>query len=113
MKRYEIARGKPTSSITAYDLVLLGNERWRQLTVKSMAKAREHFRNAVALDPQYARARVNIAWTIVCDVFLESPVTASLEEALREIENALDIDDGDAWNSWRLCTIALPAARGR
>ena len=94
----DIARRKPTSSITAYDLVLLGNEQWRQLTVKGMAEAREYFRSAVVLDPQYARARVNIAWTIVCDVFLESPATATLEEALREIETALDIDDGDAWS---------------
>lgn len=94
----EIARRKPTSSITAYDLVLLGNERWRQLTVKGMAEAREYFRSAVVLDPQYARAHVNIAWTIVCDVFLESPATATLDEALREIETALDIDDGDAWS---------------
>jgi TolB-like protein len=94
----EIATRKPTSSITAYDLVLLGNERWRQLTVKDMAQARQYFRSAVALDPQYARAHVNIAWTIVCDVFLESPATATLDEALREIETALDIDDGDAWS---------------
>jgi TolB-like protein/Tfp pilus assembly protein PilF len=94
----EIARRKRTSSITAYDLVLLGNERWRQLTVKGMAQAREYFRSAVALDPQYARAHANIAWTIVCDVFLESPATATLDEALREIETALDIDDGDAWS---------------
>jgi TolB-like protein len=94
----EIARRKPTSSITAYDLVLLGNERWRQLTVKGMAEAREYFRSAVVLDPQYARAHVNIGWTIVCDVFLESPATATLDEALREIETALDIDDGDAWS---------------
>ncbi|MGY3588753.1 TolB-like protein/Tfp pilus assembly protein PilF [Bradyrhizobium sp. USDA 4341] len=94
----EVARRKPTSSITAYDLVLLGNERWRQLTVNAMAQAREYFRGAVALDPQYARAHVNIAWTIVCDVFLESPTTATLDEARSEIENALDIEDGDAWS---------------
>ncbi|MCS3731496.1 winged helix-turn-helix domain-containing tetratricopeptide repeat protein [Bradyrhizobium betae] len=94
----DIARRKPTLSFTAYDLVLLGNERWRQLTVKGMAEAREYFRRAVALDPQYARARANIAWTIVCDVFLESPAAATLDEAHREIESALDIDDGDAWS---------------
>jgi TolB-like protein len=94
----EIARRKRTSSITAYDLVLLGNERWRQLTVKDMAQAREYFRSAVALDPQYASAHANIAWTIVCDEFLESPATATLDEALREIETALDIDNGDAWS---------------
>ncbi|PAY05096.1 hypothetical protein CK489_31380 [Bradyrhizobium sp. UFLA03-84] len=94
----EIARRKPTSSITAYDLVLLGNERWRQLTVTAMAQARDYFRRAVALDPQYARAHVNIAWTIICDVFLESPATATIEEARSEIETALDIEDGDAWS---------------
>ncbi|QOZ55529.1 hypothetical protein XH90_32260 [Bradyrhizobium sp. CCBAU 53338] len=93
----EIARRKPTPSITAYDLVLMGDERWRQLTVSGMAEARKHFRNAVALDPQYARAHVNIAWTIVCDEFLESPSGADLDDALREIETALDIDDRDAW----------------
>jgi len=94
----KIARGKPTSSITAYDLVLLGNERWRQLTVRDMAEARVYFRSASELDPQYARARVNIAWSIVCDVFLESPATPTLDEALREMQTALDIDDGDAWS---------------
>lgn len=94
----QIARSKPTSSITAYDLVLLGNERWRQLTVRDLAEARAYFRNAVALDPQYGRAHVNIAWTIVCDAFLESPATPTLDDALREIETALDIDDGDAWS---------------
>jgi len=93
----EIARRKPTASITAYDLVLLGNERWRQLAVKDMAEARQLFRDAVALDPQYARAHANIAWTIVCDAFLESPATATLDDALGEIETALDIDGGDAW----------------
>lgn len=93
-----IARNKPTSNITAYDLVLLGNERWRQLTVRDLAEARAYFRNAVALDPQYGRAHTNIAWTIVCDAFLESPVTPTLDDALREIEIALDIDDGDAWS---------------
>ncbi|RXH12440.1 winged helix-turn-helix domain-containing tetratricopeptide repeat protein [Bradyrhizobium guangzhouense] len=94
----EIARGKPTSSITAYDLVLLGNERWRQLTVKDMTEARAYFRSAVALDPQYARAHVNIAWTIVCDQFLEAPAAPTLDLALREMEIALGIDDGDAWS---------------
>ena len=104
----EIARRKPTPSITAYDLVLLGNERWRQLTVKGMAEAREYFRNAVALDPQYARAHVNIAWTIVCDVFLESPATANLDEALREIETAR-YRRRRRLVSWRLRTAAVPA----
>src|SRR5262249_51296758 len=93
----EIARRKPTSSITAHDLVLLGNERWRQLTVKDMAQARDYFRSAVALDPQYASAHASTACTTAAAVLLESPAAATLDEALREIETALDIDNGDAW----------------
>jgi TolB-like protein len=94
----EIARGKQTSNITAYDLVLLGNEKWRQLTVRSMDEARGYFRKAVALDPAYARAHANIAWTVVCAAFLESPAAPPLDDARREIEIALDLDENDAWS---------------
>ena len=94
----EIARRKQTSNITAYDLILLGNEKWRQLTVKSMEEARDSFRKAVMLDPNYARAHVNIAWTLVCAAFLESPAGASLDDALRELDTALDLDSNDAWS---------------
>ena len=94
----EIARGKQTSNITAYDLVLLGNENWRQLTVRSMEEARGYFRKAVGLDPAYARAHANIAWTVVCAAFLESPAVPPLDDARREIEIALDLDENDAWS---------------
>jgi TolB-like protein/Tfp pilus assembly protein PilF len=94
----DIAIRKPTSSISAYDLVLLGNERWRRLEKSALAEARERFRAAVALDPNYARAHANIAWTIVCDAFLEAPAGMTLDDALREIETALDLDDDDAWS---------------
>jgi TolB-like protein/Tfp pilus assembly protein PilF len=94
----ELASRKQTSSITAYDLVLLGNERWRHLTGKDLAEARECFRNALVLDPKYARAHANIAWTRVCEVFLETSATMTLDDAFREIEMALDIDDSDAWS---------------
>jgi TolB-like protein len=94
----EIARGKQTSNITAYDLVLLGNEKWRQLTVRSMEEAQGCFKKAVGLDPAYARAHANVAWTVVCAAFLESPAAPPLDEARREIEIALDLDENDAWS---------------
>lgn len=93
-----IAVRKPTSSITAYDLVLLGNEQWRRLEKSAMVQARERFRAAVTLDPNYARAHANIAWTIVCEAFLETPAGTNLDDALREIETALDLDEDDAWS---------------
>ena len=94
----DLAKRKRTLNFTAYDLVLLGNERWRRLTRKDLVEALSHFRGAVALDPLYARAHANIAWTHVCSVFLEAAAETSLDEALRHIEMALDIDDGDAWS---------------
>jgi TolB-like protein len=94
----DIAIRKQTSNITAYDLVLLGNEQWRRLNRSALAEARERFGAAAALDPNYARAHANIAWTIVCEAFLEAPTGMTLGDALREIETALDIDDDDAWS---------------
>jgi len=52
-----IAKRKQTSNITAYDLVLLGNEHWRRLTRKDLTEALGYFRSAVALDPYYARVQ--------------------------------------------------------
>jgi TolB-like protein/Flp pilus assembly protein TadD len=94
----DVAIRKQTSSITAYDLVLLGNEQWRRLNQRDLAAARERFRSAIALDPSYARAHANVAWTIVCETFLEAQTGANLDEALRQVEMALDIDDDDAWS---------------
>jgi tetratricopeptide (TPR) repeat protein len=94
----DIAIRKQTSSMTAYDLVLLGNEQWRRLNARGLAEARERFCAAVALDQNYARAHANIAWTIVCAAFLEVPASMTLDDALREIEAALDLDGSDAWS---------------
>ncbi len=94
----DLAKRKQTSNITAYDLVLLGNDRWRRLTRKDLAEALGYFSRAVALDPHYARAHANMAWTDVCNVFLEAADITSLDAALQHIETALDIDDSDAWS---------------
>jgi TolB-like protein len=94
----DIAIRKQTSNITAYDLVLLGNERWRSLNRDSLAQARECFERAVALDTNYARAHANITWTYVCEMFLEVPSTITMEAAFQAIETALDINDDDAWS---------------
>lgn len=94
----ELVTRKPTASITAYDLVLLGNEWWKRAVGKDFAKARECFQRAVALDPRYARAHANVAWTHVCEVFMEVAAAETLDHARREIETALDLDEGDAWS---------------
>jgi adenylate cyclase len=94
----QLAKRKHTSNMTAYDLVLLGNDRWRRLTRNDLAEALDFFRRAIALDPHYARAHANIAWSHVCSVFIEVTDESCLSEALRHIETSLDIDDSDAWS---------------
>ena len=94
----DLAKRKQTSNMTAYDLVLLGNDRWRRLTPNDLVEALGYFTRAVALDPHYARAHANMAWTHVCSVFLETEDVTSLAAALRHIETFLDIDDSDAWS---------------
>jgi TolB-like protein len=92
------AQRKRTANMTAYDLVLLGMEQFRLLTRDSNHEARELFRKAVELDPQYARAHANLAWTHVADVFmLDRWSGKALELALKGIETALDLDDDDSW----------------
>ena len=59
---------------------------------------RKSFQRAVALDTHYARAHANIAWTYVCEMFLEVPATITMDAAFRAIETTLDIDDDDAWS---------------
>ena len=68
------------------------------MTRNDLTQALNFFRKAAALDPHYARAHANIAWTHVCSVFIEANDEASLGEALRSIETSLDIDDSDAWS---------------
>jgi len=94
----DVAIRKQTSNITAYDLILLANQKWRRLNQRDLVEARERSRAAIALDPNYARAHANIAWTIVCETFLETGTAAALDDALRHIEAALNIDDDDAWS---------------
>jgi adenylate cyclase len=94
----DLAKRKQPSNMTAYDLVLLGNDRWRRLTRNDLAEALGYFSSAVALDPHYARAHANMTWTYVCSVFLEIADVTSMDEALRHIETALDIDESDAWS---------------
>jgi serine/threonine protein kinase/tetratricopeptide (TPR) repeat protein len=52
-----------TGNMDAYHLVLQGRHHWNRRTVDSLAKAEACFREAVALDPQYAEAHGALALT--------------------------------------------------
>ena len=58
----------------AYDLLLRGVEEFNFFTREAMARSRALFKQAVELDPDYARALANIALTYSTDVnFFNNP----------------------------------------
>nr|WP_268820331.1 tetratricopeptide repeat protein [Paraglaciecola sp. G1-23] len=54
-----------TNSTDAYVMYLKGREQYRKQTTESMKKARQFFEQALALDPEYAKAYVGLADTLV------------------------------------------------
>jgi TolB-like protein/Tfp pilus assembly protein PilF len=91
------ATRKPTGSLTAYDYLLIGLERFNRFTREQNAEARELFQKAVEVDPQYVRARTLLASTYVWEVMMESSGHKQLDKAFAGVEEALSLDDNDAW----------------
>jgi tetratricopeptide (TPR) repeat protein len=97
------AQHKRTADMTAYDFVLLGMDRYRQLTREANAEARDMFQKAIDRDPQYARAHACLAWTYLVDNNRELWSEASVNEAMKSIENAIALDDDDSWYHAIIC----------
>jgi adenylate cyclase len=88
-----IARA-PTGNLDAYDLVLRGQDERRRTTRESNAEARRLFVKALDLDPEYARAYVQLGWAHLQSwQFLWSTGPESLERAQELAERALALDD--------------------
>jgi TolB-like protein/Flp pilus assembly protein TadD len=78
----------------AYDMLLRGLERLRRYTRETNAEAREYFEKAIALDPNYARAYANLAFTYAMDVqygWTDAPDQA-IARALEIAGDALALD---------------------
>jgi TolB-like protein/Tfp pilus assembly protein PilF len=54
-------RVKPTHSMAAYDLYLLGRHHWNERTAESIAKARDFFKQAIEVDPNFVLAYSGLA----------------------------------------------------
>ncbi len=68
--------GERTGNLEAYDLVLRGRARLSHFTLEDNLAARRLYEEAVALDPDYARAYAGLAWT-----YLVEAQTTGLDEA--------------------------------
>jgi TolB-like protein/Tfp pilus assembly protein PilF len=77
----------------AYQLYLKGRGQWNQRTESSIREALESFRQAVAIDPQFAAAYAGIAdaYAILAEYGLEHPARVTVQ-ARAAAERALEID---------------------
>jgi adenylate cyclase len=84
-----------TTNPDAYDMLLRGLEQYTYYSRESMVAAREWYQQAVALDPNYARAYSNIALTYGTEVNFYWTLNRqeSIELGLEYANKALQLDD--------------------
>ena len=85
---------KPTSSFTAYDLVLLGSHHKRRYTQEDNAKAKQYLEEAIELDPGYADAYTWLSWVYALEVdYSSTEVPESIgRRAIELARKAIELD---------------------
>ena len=84
-----------TNNIQAYDLFLQGQKRLFEFSAGSYETARQLFRQAISLDPSFARAYSSLAITYVNEVLVgySDNADASLSLARELTDTAIGLDD--------------------
>jgi TolB-like protein len=112
-----IVRGKQTASVDAYTLVLRGDDFLNRYTKEDNDVARDLFRQALAVDPEYALAYADLAWSEVLawQFGWGDDPARSLELALEYAERAVALDDldADAHGSSATCSCSRGSTSGR
>jgi len=102
--RLELTPGRPlvkrhTDNVEAYNLYLKGYYHQRKWNPDSVAKSKEYFEQAVAVDPAYALAWYGLAnWYFGAPVLGLMPPKAAYAQSRQGVLKALELDDtlGDA-----------------
>jgi adenylate cyclase len=85
---------KRTDNLEAYDSFLRGQEHFWRFTKEANVQARQMFKQAMALDPQYAEVYAYLGWTYWTEwIFRWSADTQTLERAFELAQQALALDD--------------------
>ncbi len=95
-------RERPTESIEAYDLYLLGRHHWNRRTEESIQLARGYFEKAIEKDPEYVLALSGLAdsYTLLVDYGnLSGEVAYPMAQGA--IDKAMQLDDSvsEVWAS--------------
>ena len=84
---------KPPNSLTAYELVLLGEWHHRNWTREENDKAKAHIRQAIALDPQYSDAYASLSLVSSLEIWLRVRNPSEvIGEAIELAKTAISLD---------------------
>lgn len=115
LRKAELARLAkiPTSSLQAYDHYLRGIVAQERSTEESNRVARRAFREAIALDPDYAKAIAGIAWTYHSEYYAgwAEDFDLALSKAEAFAEQAVTIDPTEADTHFALGAVRLAQRR--
>jgi adenylate cyclase len=84
---------KTTDNLEAYDAYLRGLEAFNRYTKDTNAQARQLFKQAIVLDPQYAEAYARLSRTLSTEGTFWSQDPQTLERALVVAHQAVALDD--------------------
>jgi len=90
------ARRKRPENVTAYELNLLGVEKQLSPNRESVEESIRILKQAVEVDPNYARAWINLAWAHSMLVNYGGDWTSENGAALEAAEHAVQLDPNDA-----------------
>ena len=92
------AMRKDTDNLEAYDYVLRGREYYKERTRSTNVKAKEMFKKAIELDPNYADAYVHLAWSYMSELsygWTEFPAQ-TVQKAFDLVDKALTLEESNA-----------------
>ena len=101
------AMRKPTESVEAYDLRLRAFEIFLRWGKENNDEARRLQEKAIELDPEYAIAYADLAWSLVHDYLYYGGPEESLEHAFEAARKAVSLDYENYYNHWCLGYIFL------
>ena len=85
------------TDVSAYDYYLLGRQHMRHRELPGLRQSIAYFQQAIALDPDFARAYAGLGLALVLQArYAHDPLEQSMRKALVTIEQALALDDEES-----------------
>jgi adenylate cyclase len=105
----ERATGAGPTSFRAFDHFVQGMQELNKLTKPSIASAIDHFTQAIAIQPRYAKAHAKLAWAhlISLDFGWAEDEAAGRRKAREAADAAVSADDAEAWAHWAVAGCAM------